>query len=234
VDPERELGEEPGLGLGEPEGDPGLIEAVQGHASKFLGSSRLVYHEAESRFAHIDLHRFGPDEEYGFHTFVTSGMAIRPMNVPREVENPEAYRYAELVLHLPENWPLDWVTLQKVENWWPLEVLTSLARLPHEREGWVWGGHTLRNGEPPEPYSPDTELSAALVLPSYLMPDEFEVLEMEDGREIVFLTVAFLHPDELEYSVRHGSDALLDRVEESGTSLFEFLVLDRSRRSACS
>lgn len=215
------------------EGDPVLMEAVVRHFEELCGSVEMVYHEQTSTFVHIDIHHFPADSDEDFHTFVTTGMAEKPMNVPSEVPTPENYRYAELVLHLPASWPTEWEELSKPENWWPLQTLQNLARLPHRREGWLWGGHTLRHGDDLEPYADDTQFCAALVCPSFLLPDEFETLTLADGRNIVFLTIAFIYREEFEYCVEHQSDAFFEKIRESGMSPFDFFVLNKNRPNVC-
>jgi hypothetical protein len=231
---EDEIGPEPEDRLpNATDGDWPLIHAVTSHFESIYGKVEKVYHEQESRFVHVDLHRFPPESEDGYHTIVTTGMAERPMNVPAEVEDPENYRYAELVLHLPGDWPMNWEDLSEPENWWPLGAMQSIARLPHERESWVWGGHTLRHAGDFSPYTENTDLSAALICPSYLLPEGAEVLKLADGRKIVFLTLAFIYKEEFDYCVKHHSDAFLDHVADSGLSPLDFFVLDERRPNTC-
>jgi hypothetical protein len=233
MDPEKELGEEPEERLAEPEGDALLIEAVGEHADRFLGENRVVYHEVASAYAHIDLFAYDALSSDGFQTYLTCGMASQPMNVPSQVVDAASYRYAELVLHLPAGWPTEWEELVKPESFWPLSVLRSLALLPHERESWIWAGHTLRNGVDAEPYAPGIPFGAAIVSPSLLMDKAFWTLDMSDGRTIEFLTVAFLYREELHYTLEHGPDSLFERMKTEGVSPYEFFVLDPNRRNAC-
>lgn len=230
---EDELGNEPEDSLPDPaEGDRALIEAVSQHFERVLGPIETVYHEHQSRFVHIDVHRLAALD--GVCTFFTTGLAERAMNVPANVPDPEQYRYAELVLHLPGDWPVDWDELQQKENWWPIQTLIALARLPHERESWLWGGHTLLNGDTdPIPYAADVGFCAALVCPSYLMPEDSEVVSIGDGRDVVLFTVAFLYPEEYRYCIQHHSEAFLDKVQESGLSPADFFVLDKERPNIC-
>lgn len=216
-----------------PSGDPYLIEGIPRHFEPLFGEVAVVYHEKTSECIHLDLFEFDPWAKKGnFYTLVTGGMASRPMNVPSGVRNRTKYRYAEILLHLPDTWPMDWDNLQKPENFWPIAALKSFARLPHERESWVWGGHTLQNGEF-ERYAPETDLCAALLCPSFQLPDEFQVLSVEDGRELVFLTLAFLYREELEFTWANGSDGLFERAQTAGLSPMEFFVLDTQRANLC-
>ncbi len=229
-DPEDAIGPEPEDDrLPDTPADTDLIELVTAHIEENIGPVEVSYHEEASQYVHIDVHFVPAEDEEGAHTYVTSGMSSRPMNVPPDIEGD--YRFAELILHLPPDWPTDWATLRKPRNWWPIGAMTNLARLPHERESWVWGGHTLRHGDPPRPYGSDTELCVAMVTPMFLLPEEAEVMRLPGEREVVFHNVAFLYLEEYEFAVAHGSDALLEKVQKAGLTPYEFLVLDKRRRN---
>lgn len=228
---EDELGEEPLNGLPDAsEGDLLLIEGVTKHFEETLGPIETTYHEKVSDFVHIDVHQIELGEGEDARTYFTTGLAQRPMNVPSEVADPDEYRYAELVVHLPANWPTDWKELQETHNWWPIASLINLARLPHQRESWIWGGHTISNDGP---YADDIGFCAALVCPSYLLPEDSEIVSLPDGRNIVLLTVAFLYPEELAFCLENHSEAFLDRVQEFGLTPFEFLVVNKNRPNVC-
>lgn len=205
-----------------------LIEAIAKHCEPSLGNCARTLEEIESPIVHVDLMQFELGPEDPAHVFVTCGMSSKPMNVPGNVPNPDPYRYAELVLCLPGDWPMDFDTLTREENWWPLHALRSLARLPHERETWLWGGHTVSNDPPEEPYAANTKFCGAIVCPNAMFDDSFEVLS-HNGRDIVFLQIAFLYREELEFAKANYSDALMKRVIESGVSPFDFFVLNSNR-----
>src|SRR5262245_34989527 len=112
-------------------GDPALITGVPDHFEANFGPPEIVYHEHLSEGVHVDVYQFGPADENDFRTFVTSGMAALPMAVPGDVKHHEDVRFAELVLHLPLDWPTDWATLQQPTNIWPLHLIRQLARYPH-------------------------------------------------------------------------------------------------------
>lgn len=229
---EDQIGPEPGNQLESAAEDWTLIEAVEDHLRPYFGEVERVFDPKASGAVHIDLHLFETAPEDEFRTLVTTGLAQRPMNVPSEVENPDEYRYAELLLHLPLDWSLESGIVDDPSRFWPIQALSGLANIPHSRESWIWGGHTMRNKEL-EPYDADTELCAAIVCPSYLMPDEAEVIKVSDGRNVVLLTVGFLYREEFDFCVENGSEAFFDRLEASGLSPFEFFVLDKKRPNAC-
>lgn len=228
---EDELGDEPMDALPDAsEGDLLLIEGVTKHFEDTFGPIETTFHEKTSDFVHVDVHQIELAEGEDARTYFTTGLAERPMNVPSEVPDPDEYRYAELVLHLPTEWASDWGALQKHENWWPLACLINLARLPHQHESWLWGGHTINNESP---YANDVGFTAAIICPSYLLPEDSETVSLPDGRMIVLLTVAFIYPEELAFCMENGSEAFFDRVQESGLSPFEFLVVNKNRPNVC-
>jgi len=214
-------------------GDTALIHGMTDHFETILGPVRVVFHETDSTFVHVDIHQIEYEEGDDAVTYFTTGMAEHPMNVPPEVEEPEEYRYAELVIHMPPEYPRDLATLQLPEYWWPFHVLQSLARIPHERESWVWGGHTIRhNAESGDPME-QSGFAAALVCPSYLLPEDSEIVTIDDGRRVVLLTLAFIFPEEYDYCIAHGSEAFFDHVEDSGLTPFEFFVFNPERPNTC-
>ena len=206
------------------EGDPELIGAVSDHLERFFGPVGAVFHEIVSDRVHVDVHFVSPGADREWITLVTSGMAERPMTVPDGLED---YRYAELVLALPADWPLAEDALAHETYYWPLRLLKDLARLPHDYGTFLCWGHTIPNGDPPEPYADGTSFCGALVADARLTPEEFDQLALPDGRSVYFYGVYALLADEMEFKLEHGAAALLDRfVEEHVTEW-----VDLSRRS---
>src|SRR5262245_43817865 len=83
-------------------GDPASIEAISNHIETHLGKVAGVFHEL-SDLVHVDVHMVGPTQGRPYQYLVTSGMSDLPMAVP---EGAEEWRYAELVVKLPPDWPL--------------------------------------------------------------------------------------------------------------------------------
>ena len=146
-------------------------------------------------------------------TLVTSGMSEQPMR------SPEGDRFAELMIVLPPTWP--------DAARWPYTLLQDLARLPHAYETLLWSGHTVPNGDPPEPYAPNTKLCGALIaLPVFPGLEGFKTLELGD-RTIHFFAVYPLHADEMKLKLDKGLEALYDLLDDA--NLTE--ILDRDRPS---
>lgn len=133
--------------------------------------------------------------------------------------------WAELMIVLPPTWPSgDSDELRRPEGRWPFRLLQDLAQLPHQFNTTLWTGHTVPNGDPPEPYARNTKLCGALVMPPVIAPDGFETLRVGE-REIQFFGVFPLHRDEMQLKLDRGLDALLDLMDEA--EITEFLEADR-------
>lgn len=206
------------------EGDPAIIEAVGDHVEATLGPIDFVMHKDVSPHVHLDLFVVAPTKELPYRTIVTCGMSERPMPAAPAPE----LRFAELFACLPADWPVDEASARDERNWWPMRLLKTLARLPHEYETWLWREHTVPNGDPPEPFADTTEQCGAIVIPPILMPDDFAVMGRPDGGETHFFAVLPLHADELDLKLQGGAEALYDAFEAANVDL----AIDPARPSA--
>jgi hypothetical protein len=203
-------------------GDELLIEGVTDHiAAHFdgFGEDATVFDEVVSPYVHIDIYSVEPTEDRPWHTLITSGMAERPMTVPEGLED---YRYAEMMLSLPPEWPVDhaaWMEADDAEgSYWPVRTLKMLARLPHEYDTFLYYGHTVPHGDPPQPYAATTDFCCAWIAPPVLAPIGFEELTLSDGRVLRFLAFVPLYEDEMRLKLDHGNDALIDAMNEHDCS----------------
>jgi len=192
-------------------GDPEQIERISDHIEEHLGPIATVFHEVVSDLVHIDVHVVAPTEERPWSILVTSGMSEAPMNVP---EGAEEFRFAELMIMLPPEWPLSTDDFNEEQYYWPIRWLKMLARFPHEYDSWLGCGHTVPNGDPPEPLGPNTDFCCALILPPLLVPEEFHTLALNDQRVINFYSFIPLYEDEMRYKLKHGLDQLLSLFDE--------------------
>ena len=221
-------------------GDDSLIDAVAEHIKQHVGDPEWVWHEMISDLIHVDIHVVAPTEARPCITLVTSGMAERPMNAPPEAS---ACEFAELTLSLPPDWPGlanhdgqprvidDSHPLRDEANYWPIRWLKMLARFPHEYGTWIWHGHTIPNGDPAEPFAPNTRLAGWMLMPSMMGGEAFRTLRVGD-RDIAFFAIWPLYPEEMQYKLDHGADALLDRFEKARISPVPELI-DVTRPNVC-
>jgi len=207
----------------DPQGEV-CIEQISEHLEALLGGIETVFHEIMSDTVHIDVHFIKPTEDFPFIRLVTSGMSDLPMTIP---ENADVPQYVELMITLPGTWKIDQPSFKDEAWYWPVRLLKDLARLPHKYNTWLGWGHTVPNGDPAEPYAPNTKLSGAIILPSVTVPEEFHTLKIDDDKEIQFFAVVPLYAEEMNLKLRSGSDALLDKLGDAGVSD----IVDPSRKN---
>ena len=206
-------------------GDADAIDRIDAHIRQHVGPVALVFHEVVSDLVHIDVHMVEPTAERPYRTLVTSGMSDRPMAAP---EGQEAYRFAELVLCLPPDWPVTQEAFADENNYWPVRWLKLLARLPHQYDTWLFWGHTVPHGDPPTPFADNTDLCCALLLWPALFDEGFRALEVSPEKTIHFLSLVPLYREETDLKLRAGVETLLERFGGKVTEL-----LDVRRRNFC-
>ena len=208
-------------------GEYGGHDEIVAHVEQHIGPVNRVFHEIVSHLVHIDLLHVAPTAQRPYHTIVTSGMSAKPMPVPAGAED---CRYAEVMLCLPESWPLpqDSPAGEQEEWYWPLRGLKFLARMPHEYDTWLWAGHTVPNGDPPQPFASNTKMCCAILLPSITTSDGFDDLVIDAEKTVAFWAVWPIYAEEMEYALKHGAEKLTMLFAEESTEL-----LDINRPNAC-
>ncbi len=190
---------------------PVCSEEISAHMEKYIGPIKMVFHEIVSEGVHLDVNWVAPTERYPFHVLVTMGMSDRPMNVPKELEK---YAYAELFVVLPASWPLTTEAFKDEQNYWPVRLLKDMARFPHWYNTWLGLGHTVPNGNPPEPYAKNTSFNCALILYPLPFPVEIFELRINAHKTIHFYSVVPLYPQEVDFKLDRGLDPLTDLFEQ--------------------
>jgi hypothetical protein len=218
----------------QPPGSEGVnIEAISDHIENCVGKIETVLHEIISDIVHIDIHWVKPSEKHPYHCLVTSGMSDLPMRVP---EGFDINQYMELCILLPHNWVMEGAASQSTEeafkdenNYWPLRWLKKIARFPHEYETFLSYGHTIPNGESADPFAGNTRFGCMLLLPSLSLGREFFELKIDDKKSINFYCLYPLYKEEMDFKLKKGTDALIDRFEEYNVSD----VVDINRKNTC-
>ncbi|WP_433590497.1 suppressor of fused domain protein [Nocardia sp. CA-145437] len=180
-------------------------EAIERHVEEHFGPIEFVMHEV-GMADRVHVLVVGPTEGRPYRTLVTEGMSGRPMRVPEGVSP-----LAELMIGLPADWPLP-----DDGGSWPVHLLKYMARFPHERETWLGAWHLVPNGDPVQPYAPDTPFAGVVVTP--MLDVEPEARVIESSTAINLLALVPLHQAEVALKIDHGTDALiatLDRGEVS-------------------
>jgi len=215
-------------------GDMETIGAVERHIAVHLGEVDSVFHEIISDLVHIDVHVVKPTEERPWYSLVTSGMSDRPMNTP---EGAHDVRFAELMINLPADWPLESKDKPGQINgdpkaYWPIGWLKMIARMPYEYSTWVGFGHTIPNGDPPEPFADNTNFIGTILLPPLLAPEGFHELKLE-GRTVYFYALCPLYAEEMDQKLKGGTESLFDALQKAGVSPTEVEVVTLGRKNAC-
>jgi hypothetical protein len=192
-----------------------FVEQISAHIAAHLGPIETVFHEIVSDTVHIDVHLVKPRSDFPFVRLVTSGMSDLPMATP---EGSDVPKYTELLITLPGEWRLDQESLQNEEWYWPVRLLKFLARLPHKHQTWLGWGHTVPNGDPPQPYEPNTTFCGAIVLPSVSVPEAFHALNIEGNKTVTFYSLVPLYGAEMNLKLRSGLDELLERFDRKKVS----------------
>ncbi len=215
-------------------GDGTLIQAMDAHLDKHLPGPRTVLHELVSDQVHVDVHVSLPTESRPHYTLVTSGMAQRPMRPPPGDDiDIGSCEFAELMLCLPPDWPgFDTAVVDDDHPWrqeryfWPINMLKMLARFPHTFETWLWEGHTVPQGDPPEVFEGTAGLAGVILYRPKTLPETFHQFRIGDRDVHVFALVP-LHEDEMDFKLRYGADALEERLDKAQVTE----VLDPQRPS---
>jgi len=202
------------------------IEQISAHIHRHVGKVATVFHELVSDELHIDVHIVEPKPEMPVYFAITSGMSCLAMNAP--AGHPEL-RYAELVVSLPKDWPMDHDSWSDERNYWPIRWLKTLARYPHQFGRGIGLGHTLQNGDPPRPYAPSTRQCCALILSPLNCNNAFWRLNLSDDEVINFYSFVPIYKEEMQFARKSGGLALFDKLEAAGISD----VIDPGRPNVC-
>ena len=175
------------------------LQRIRSHVERHIGGIDRVF-AGDAAQGTADVLHVRPVASRPYHTLVTAGMSTVAMHVPPEVNAPHRI---ELMMTLPEVW--------QPSDDWATRLLQHLSRLPRERDGWLGWGHTVRNSDPPQPFTPHTQLCGSIIAPSLLVPVAFYELDI-DGERVAFYSVIPLYREELELHAREGMAALLERL----------------------
>jgi hypothetical protein len=197
------------------------LNEVTAHVEKHIGKIDTVFHELASDLIHLDVLHVPPTEEHPHHVLVTSGVSDEPMNVPAGAEQ---FRRAELLMALPEKWHLTREAFEDEANYWPVRLLKTVGRLPHEHDTWIARGHTVCIGDTASPIA-NTRFVAVLLTPPYWLSHDFFQLTTNDGETISFYSLVPLYQEELDLKLSRGASEL---EEELGNAEVGF-VLDVNR-----
>ncbi len=163
----------------------------------------------------VSINIIPPNEAHPYLVIFTNGMSDLPMEVPK---GQEASQYAELVMHLPADWPHPRDAISDPQWIWPVQWLRKLAYIPHLNETWLGlPAAIVSSDDPPVPLGPNTKQTCMLLIPDHENLDP--PLTTSDGTEIHFHTVTPLYTEERDFELEHGMKAFFERFSEKGVSL---------------
>lgn len=211
-------------------GDENAHKAIEAHIEKHIGPIATVWHEIISDLVHLDVYVVKPRPERNVYTLITMGMSNLPMNVPDHpnLPDPDRWRFAEVMICLPPDWPMgeNFSMMDDDAAYWPIHMLKFIARFPHEYETWIHNGHTIPNGPNSDPFAPGTRLGCVMLAPPQTTGEEFHRLTLDDGREISFLGLILLYPEEIDLKLR-DYDAFMEKLDAASPTE----ILDMTRPS---
>ncbi|EMI21002.1 ankyrin 2,3/unc44 [Rhodopirellula maiorica SM1] len=159
----------------------------------------------------ISINTISPNAEHLYRVLFTSGMSDRPMTTP---PRQEAWQYAELVLHLPADWPTSRSDEANLQTRWPFNWMRRMAYYPHLNNTWLGlPAAIVPSANPPEPLGPNTDQTCLLLFPDFA--NLGQPLQREDGKLVHFFTVVPLYTEERDYEIKHGMEAFFKRFIEA-------------------
>jgi hypothetical protein len=163
----------------------------------------------------VTIQSIPPSDEHPYLVLFTNGMSDRPMKVPA---GQEAWRYAELVMHLPPDWPHPRDAQGDARWLWPIHWLRKAAYLPHLNETWLGSSGTIiPSADPPVPLGPNTKQSCLLLIPDFA--NLSDPLVLADGKLIHFHTVVPLYTEERDYEAKFGLREFYQRFIQRKVSI---------------
>lgn len=187
-----------------PEGS--VAEEILDHVATYFGEPKpFGLREIVPGAVDLTIHHVPDHGERPFHTLVTTGLSDQPMNVPK---GGEGYRYAELIMLLPFEWPLNKEALSDVAHRWPIDWLRRVAHYPREHDTWLGGKFTvIDNEDPPQPLAEGVPFTSLLLCTD---PEESGQCQCADGRIVNFYYVIPIFREERDLERAQDTKKLLE------------------------
>ncbi len=157
----------------------------------------------------VVIHRISPTESRNSNILFTTGMSEQPMHVP---ESGEDYRFAELLIELPADWPLSKDMLTDADNRWPIDWIRKVAAYPRLEQTWLGGPFAIMaNSDPPTEFSPQCKFSSMLLAAGY---DGVGPIELANGYKVQVYTLVPLYENERKLEQTQGLPELFRRLDQ--------------------
>ncbi len=228
-------GKQPDEDLKHPDTAAEHVDFISGHLEPVLGKTETVFHEIISDTIHLDVLVFPPNKKRDAWIYVTSGMSDLRMSMPEGLD-PAEWSRAELMIGVPKDWGKKISVLMNGNDeedhesiFWPVSLLKWMSRYPHLAGTWLGPGHTIPTNVE-EPYKTKGRFKGVLIDFAYLLPEEKLRPTLPNGDHLNFYGVTLLYPEEMDYKLNKGYEALANRLYKNGVSE----VIDLNRRSVVS
>ena len=178
------------------------VAAREAVYKQLFGEAEHVSHEIIPLVPHIDVYcHQGKIAGRDVCTLVTGGMSDLPMTLPRGGQGMA--RRVELIFYCAEARPEYIATLR-----W-------LAHFPHDVKTCLGLGHTVPNGDPPEPFWGSEVLDTILLLAPIVNNHQKLSEQLTIGGDPVhFLWVVPLTTAECHYKLKHGFGAMMNLFDK--------------------
>lgn len=187
-------------------------QQIRAHIERHLGAIGHTFREPVADSLSVDIHQVAATVERPVHTLITAGMSDLPMQTGGQGDAP---RHLELMMTLPRNWSFDDLPNSQGTGYWPVRLLTMLARYPHLQKTALGWGQIVPNGNPAAPYTPGTAFCGVIIAPSLLVPTEFYELTV-GSRRIEFHSAIPLYREEMALRQEKGMEFLLSTLIDRG------------------
>lgn len=179
------------------------------HLRENIGEPSFVNMEGFMQDINIDLIVFEANTNRNYHTIVTSGMSNYSSNVE---EGCEEWKYTELIMYLPSEWPLRQADIQD-ELYWPFGWLRKLGKFTFDHQTWFCYGDSIPNGDPPQLLSNNNPFTGFMLLPPINENPDFFTLKTPD-KEIQFLVVFPVFLEEMNFLRNNEFTLLLEKFDD--------------------
>ena len=203
------------------------MDKVSEYIEQQYGAYEMVWHELVSPDIHCDIVIVPPTEEQPYYKLVTMGAGAYKMKVPKGLS--DVCDRAEYVANLPKDWNLE---SDKEEDYWPIRMLKTIARLPVSEDDWLYISHSVNLTEDGSAVSENTKFNSCMLLPSVGKDGQLvKPLKMGlFGKKVAFYQLYPLYQEELEYKLEHSFDELIERIDDEDLSNH---VINIHRKNYC-
>lgn len=203
------------------------MDKVSEYIKQQYGEFDIVAHELVSPDIHCDIAIVPPTDDQPYYKLVTMGAGAFKMNVPEDLKS-DVYERAEYVVFLPADWN---IKSDKEEDYWPIRMLKTVARLPVSMDDWLFYRHTVNLTDDESPVAVNTGFNSCVLFISFGKGNKpVGPLKLAPSdKEVAFFQLVPLYPEELQFKLEHSFDELEDIMDDD---LYD-PVIDIHRENYC-